>query len=71
MTLSRVQSRVVTGILTGRKNLRKYLPLLGLSNSPFLGGVRPESKPQLTSCVNARLRPHADMCPRAFGARGY
>jgi len=35
MTLSRVQSRVVTGLLTGHNTLRKHLYLLGLSNSPL------------------------------------
>jgi len=35
MTLSRIQSRVVTGLLTGHNTLRRHLHLLGLSNSPL------------------------------------
>jgi len=35
MTLSRVQSRAVTGHLTGHNTLRRHLYLLGLSNSPL------------------------------------
>jgi len=35
MTLSRVQSRAVTGLLTGHNTLRRHLYLLGLSNSPL------------------------------------
>jgi len=35
MTLSRIQSRVVTGLLTGHNTLRRHLYLLGLSNSPL------------------------------------
>jgi hypothetical protein len=48
MTLSRVQSRAVTGLLTGHNTLRRHLYLLGLSNSPCVGGVRPQRKPQPT-----------------------
>jgi len=35
MTLSRIQSRVVTGLLTGHNTLRRHLHLLGLTNSPL------------------------------------
>ena len=35
MTLSRIQSRAVTGLLTGYNTLRRHLYLLGLSNSPL------------------------------------
>jgi len=35
MTLSRIQSRVVTGLLTGHNTMRRHLYLLGLSNSPL------------------------------------
>ena len=35
MTLSRIKSRVVTGLLTGHNTLRRNLYLLGLSNSPL------------------------------------
>jgi len=34
-TLSRIQSRVVTGLLTGYNPLRRHLYLLGLFNSPL------------------------------------
>jgi hypothetical protein len=62
MALSRIQSRVVTSLLTGHNTLRSHLYLLGLSNSPLcVGGVRPERKPRLMFCVNARLWPHADI----------
>ena len=36
MALSRIQSRVVTSLLTGHNTLRRHLYLLGLSNSPFV-----------------------------------
>jgi hypothetical protein len=35
MTLSRIQSRVVTGLFTGHSTLRRHLYLLGLSNNPL------------------------------------
>jgi len=35
MTLSRIQSRVVTGLLTGHNTQKRHLYLLGLSNSPL------------------------------------
>ena len=35
ITLSRIQSRTVTGLLTGHDTLRRHLYLLGLSNSPL------------------------------------
>ena len=35
MTLSRIQSRAVTGLLMGHNTLRRHLYLLGLSNSPL------------------------------------
>jgi len=35
MTLSRIQSRVVTGLLTGHNTLRRHLYVLGLPNSPL------------------------------------
>jgi len=35
MTLSRIQSRVVTGLLTGHNTLRRHLYLLGLFDSPL------------------------------------
>ena len=33
LSFNRIQSRVVTGLLTGHNTLRRYLPLLGLSDS--------------------------------------
>ena len=35
MTLIRIQSRVVTGLLTGHNTLRRHLYLLGLFSSPL------------------------------------
>jgi len=35
MTLNRIQSRVVTGLLTSHKTLRRHLYLLGLLDSPL------------------------------------
>jgi len=35
MTFNRIQSRVVTGLLTGHNTLRRHLYLLGLLNSPL------------------------------------
>jgi len=34
MTFNRIQSRVVTGLLTGHNTLRRHLYLLGLLDSP-------------------------------------
>jgi hypothetical protein len=35
LSFSRLQSRVVTGLLTGHNTLRRHLHLLGLSDSPL------------------------------------
>jgi len=35
MTFNRIQSRVVTGLLTGHNTLRRHLYLLGLFDSPL------------------------------------
>jgi len=35
MTFNRIQSRVVTGLLTGHNTLRRHLYLLGLLDSPL------------------------------------
>jgi len=35
MTFNRIQSRAVTGLLTGHNTLRRHLCLLGLHDTPF------------------------------------
>ena len=35
LSFNSILSRVVTGLLTGHNTLRRYLPLLGLSDSPL------------------------------------
>jgi hypothetical protein len=38
LSLNRIQSRVVTGFLTGHNTLRRHLFLLGLADSPVCRG---------------------------------
>jgi len=61
MTFNRIQSRVVTGLLTGHNTLRRHLYLLGLLATPCVGSAGWERKPRLTYYVSARLWPHSDM----------
>ena len=44
LSFNRTQSRVVTGLLTGRNTLRRYLYLLGLISSPLCGRCRTEEE---------------------------
>jgi len=77
MTFNRIQSRVVTGLLTGHNTLRRHLYLLGLLDSPLhrkCGGEGGgERKPWLTVYVSARLWPHSNMRSWSpfLGAGGY
>jgi hypothetical protein len=40
-----IQSRVVTGLLTGHNNLRRHLYLMGLMDSPFFRRCGAEEEP--------------------------
>jgi hypothetical protein len=44
LSLSREQTRGVTGLLTGRNTLYRHLHLMGLKNSPLCRGCRAEDK---------------------------
>lgn len=62
MTLSRIQSRVVTGLLTRHNSLRRHLYLLGLFNSPLCRwcGVEEETSAHiLCECEALASRRHA------------
>jgi len=50
MTLSRIQSRVVTGLLTGHNSLKRHLYLLGLSNTPLRWWCEKTSAHVLCEC---------------------
>jgi len=75
MTLSRIQSRVVTGLLTGHNTLRRHLYLLGLSHSPlcrWCEAGEETSAHVLHECEALASRRHAYMgWLLLFGARGY
>jgi len=60
LTFNRIQSRAVTGLLTGHNTLRRHLHLLGLHDSPLCRtcGVREETSAHILS---ARPWPHSDM----------
>ena len=68
MTFNRIQSRVITGLLTDHNILRRHLYVLGL---PCVGSAGWERKPRLT--FYARLWPHSDMRTGLLllGAGGY
>jgi len=62
MTLSKIQSRVVAGLLTGHNTLRRHLYLLGLSNSPlcrWCGAGEETSDHVLCECEALASRRHA------------
>ena len=75
MTLSRIQSRVVTGLLTGHNTLRRHLYLLGLSNSPlcrWCEAVDETLAHVLCECEALASRRHAYLAGLLLsGARGY
>jgi len=60
MTFNRIQSRVVTGRLTGHNTLRRHLYLLGLLDSPLCWKCRVWEETS-AHIVSARLWPHSDM----------
>ena len=55
MTLNRIQSRVVTGLLTSHKTLRRHLYLLGLLDSPLCGKCSHSECEALASLRHAYL----------------
>ena len=61
MTLNRIQSMVVTGLLAGHNTLRRHLYLLGLPDSHLRWKCGCEWKPRTTFCVSARFWPHSDI----------
>jgi hypothetical protein len=75
MTLSRIQSRIVTGLLTGHNTLRRHLYLLGLSNSPlcrWCEAGEETSAHVLCECDDLASRRHAYLGWLLLsGARGY
>jgi hypothetical protein len=62
LSFNMTQSKAVTGLLTGHNTLRRYLHLIGLSDSPLCRGVEQRKKPRLTLYVNVGLWLHTDMC---------
>jgi hypothetical protein len=50
LSFNRTQSRVVTGLLTGNKTLRRHLYLMGRTIFPYVGGVEQSEKPQPIFC---------------------
>jgi hypothetical protein len=61
LSFNRTQSRAVTGLLTGHNTLRRYLHLMGLSDSPFCRRCGAEMKPQPTFFVSVKLWLYSDM----------
>jgi hypothetical protein len=55
------QSRVFTGLLTGRNTLRRHLYVVGLSNSPTCRKCGTEEETQSTFCASVRFWLHSDM----------
>jgi hypothetical protein len=50
LSLNRIQSRVVTGLLTGHNTLRRHLHLMGLMDSPLCRSMEQRMKPVPTFC---------------------
>ena len=62
MTLSRIQSRAVTGLLTGHNTLRRHLYLLGLLDSPLCRWCEPGEETSahvMCECEALASRRHA------------
>ena len=55
-----MQSRIVTGLLTGNNTLRRHFHVMELNNSPFVGGVEQRRKSQHTCCVSVSPWLHSD-----------
>jgi hypothetical protein len=47
LSFNRIQSWVVTVLLTGHNILKRHLYIMGLIDSPYAGGVKQGNKPQL------------------------
>ena len=60
LSFSRMQSRVVTGLLTGHNTLRRHLHMMGQTDSPDRGAQQ-RKRPQLTFCVSVKLWRHSDI----------
>jgi len=61
MTLHRLQSRVLTGLVTGHNTLRTHLYLLGLLDSPLRRKCGVGEETSVHIYVSARLWHHSDM----------
>jgi uncharacterized ubiquitin-like protein YukD len=61
LSLNRIQAKIVTGLLTGHKTLRRHLYLMELTSSTYVGSVEQKKKPQSTFCVSVKLWLHSDM----------
>jgi hypothetical protein len=59
MSFNRAQSRVVIGLLTGNNTLRRHLHIMGLMDSPCVGNVGLERKPQPMCCVSVKPWRHS------------
>jgi hypothetical protein len=61
LSFNRTQFRAVIGLLTGHNTLRRHLHLMGMSDSPLLGGVDQTMKPLPTLFVSVKLWLHSGM----------
>ena len=56
---------VISGLLAGHNTLRRHVYWMGLTISPYAGGVVQRKKPQSTFCVSVKPWLHSDMHIRA------
>jgi hypothetical protein len=62
LSFNRIQSRAVTGLLTGHNTLRRHLHLWGCQTVHCVGGVEQRIKPLSTFFVSVKLWLHSDIC---------
>ena len=60
-SFNRIQSRVFTGLLTGHDTLRTHLYIMGLIDSPCVGGVEQRRKSELPFCMSVKPWWHSNM----------
>jgi hypothetical protein len=60
LSFNRIQSRAVTGLLTGHNTLRRHLHLMGLT-APCAGSAGQRVRPLPTFSVGAKLWPRSGM----------
>ena len=61
LSSNRIQSRAVTGLLTGHNTLRRCLHLLGLLDSPLCRRCGAEDETSAHIPLSMKLRPHSDI----------